>query len=334
VTMERRAFTMMLGCAMVIAVAVPSSPLRAQQGAIPVVGFLNGGLARNYAPLATAFVKGLEEAGFVEGRDVTIEYRWAEGQNDGLPALAAELVQRNVAVLAATSTPAALAAKGLSTTIPIVFETAADPVGLGLVASLNRPGGHITGVTQLSVETGPKRLEVLHELFPDRRAVALLVNPSNPVIAETAAREMQPAARTFGMELHVLKATADDDLDTAFTEAARLQVSGLVISGGDPFFVSRTERMAALAASHAVPAVGACRAFVAAGGLLSYGGDIVDAYRLTGNYVGRILKGEKPADLPVQQATKIELAVNLKAAKALGITVPLTLLGRADEVIE
>jgi putative tryptophan/tyrosine transport system substrate-binding protein len=327
--MRRREFIACLGMA-----AISPFAARAEQGAIPVVGFLNGGFAANYAPLAAAFVKGLGEAGYIDGHNVTIEYRWAEGHNERLPELAAELVQRNVAVIAATSTPAALAAKTANTAIPIVFETAADPVGLGLVASLNRPGGNITGVTQLAVETAPKRLELLHELFPERRTVALLVNPSNPVIAETAAKEMRAAARTYDVVLHVLEAGTDDALDAAFTEAARLGVSGIVISGGDPFFVSRTERLAELAASHAVPAIGAGRAFVRAGGLISYGGDIVDAYRLTGNYVGRILKGEKPADLPVQQATRIELAVNLKAAKALGISVPLTLLGRADEVIE
>jgi ABC-type uncharacterized transport system substrate-binding protein len=304
------------------------------QGAMPVVGFLNGGFADNYAPLAAAFVQGLGESGYVEGRNVTIEYRWAEGHNERLPQLAAELVQRNVAVIAATSTPAVLAAKGATTSIPVVFETAADPVKLGLVASLNRPGGNFTGVTQLSAETVSKRIELLHELFPDARSLALLVNPTNPIIAESAASEASAAAGKFGLQLHVLKAGADSELEAAFARVGELQASGLTISGGDPFFVSRNDILARLASRYAVPAIGAGRAFAAAGGLMSYGGDIADAYRLAGTYVGRILKGEKPADLPVQQATRIELDVNLRAAKALGVTVPLTLLGRADHVIE
>jgi putative ABC transport system substrate-binding protein len=304
------------------------------QGAMPVVGFLNGGIADNYAALAAAFVRGLGEAGFAEGRNVAIEYRWAEGHNERLPTLAADLVGRNVAVIAATSTPAALAAKAAATNIPVVFETAADPIKLGLVASLARPGGNFTGVTQLSAETVSKRIELLHELFPDARSVALLVNPTNPVIAESAADEASAAAGKFGLKLHVLKAGTDGELDAAIARVGELKASGLAISGGDPFFVSRNDVIAQLAARHAVPAIGAGRAFVLAGGLMSYGGDIADAYRLAGTYVGRILKGEKPADLPVQQATRIELSVNLKAAKALGVTVPLTLLGRADHVLE
>jgi putative ABC transport system substrate-binding protein len=327
--MRRREFIAFVGYLVVSPLAA-----RGEQATIPVVGFLNGGVAKNYAPVTAAFIKGLGEAGFVEGRNVTVEYRWAEGHNERLPALAAELVQHNVAVIAATSTPAALATRALNTTIPIVFETAADPVALGLVASLNSPGGNVTGVTQLSVETAPKRLELLHELFPENRWVALLVNPGNPVVAETAVSSVRAAARTFGMDLRVVEASNDAELEAAFANVSALHASGILISGGDPFFVSRTEQLASLAAKHAVPMVGAGRAFVTAGGLISYGGDIADAYRLTGTYVGRVLKGEKPADLPVQQATKIELAVNLKAAKALGITVPLTLLGRADEVIE
>jgi putative ABC transport system substrate-binding protein len=310
------------------------SAARAQQGAIPVVGFLNGGFADNYAPLAAAFVRGLGEAGFVEGRNVSIEYRWGEGHNERLPQLAAELVARNVAVIAATSTPATLAAKAATTSIPVVFETAADPVKLGLVASLNRPGGNFTGVTQLSAETVSKRIELLHELFPQARAIAVLVNPTNPTIAEIMANETTAAARSFGLELHVLKAGTDDELKAAFARMGELHASGLAISGGDPFFVSRNDVLAQLAARYTVPTIGAGRAFVEAGGLMSYGGDIADAYRLAGTYVGRILKGDKPADLPVQQATRIELSVNLKTAKALGLTVPLTLLGRADHVIE
>jgi putative ABC transport system substrate-binding protein len=310
------------------------SAARAQQRALPVIGFLNAASAQSYAPSLAAFLEGLGEAGYVDGRNVTIEYRWAEGQNDRLPALAADLVQRQVAVIAATSTPAALAAKAATMTVPIVFETAADPVQLGLVASLNRPGGNVTGVTQTNVEVGPKRLELLHELLPAARIVAFLVDPSDPVVAEATAKQMQAAAGTLGLELRVLNASSESDFDAVFAKVSQLQASGLVISAGTAIFASRSGQLAALAARHAVPTVGANRVFLMAGGLLSYGSDIVDAYRLTGGYVGRILMGEKPAVLPVQQATKIELRINLKAAKALGVTVPLTLLGRADEVIE
>jgi putative ABC transport system substrate-binding protein len=328
--MQRREFIRLLGG------AVATWPLaaRAQQGAIPVIGFLNAAFAQSYAPMSAAFLKGLGEAGYVDGRNVTIEYRWAEGQNARLPALAADLVQRQVAVIAATSTPAALAAKAATTTVPVVFETAADPVQLGLVASLNRPGGNVTGVTQTNVEVAPKRLELLHELLPAARVMAFLVDPSDPAVAETTANQMLAAARTLGLELHVLNASAESDFDAVFAKIGQLRASGLVLSAGTALFAGRSGQLAALAARHAVPSVGANRAFTSAGGLISYGADIVDAYRLTGGYVGRILRGEKPADLPVQQATQIELRVNLKAAKALGITVPLTLLGRADEVIE
>jgi putative tryptophan/tyrosine transport system substrate-binding protein len=332
--MKRREFITLLGGT--AAVTCVSWPLAAaaQQSAMPVIGFLNAGSAQSYAPSLAAFLKGLGEAGYVDGRNVTIEYHWAEGQNDRLPALAADLVQRQVAVIAATSTPAARAAKAATTTVPIVFETAADPVQLGLVASLNRPGGNVTGVTQTNVEIAPKRLEVLHELLPAARIMAFLVDPSDPAIAETTTTQMMAAARTLGLELHVLNASSESDFDVVFAKVGQLRASGLVIGAGTAIFASRSGQLAALAAQHAVPTVGANRAFAMAGGLISYGADIVDAYRLTGGYVGRILKGEKPAELPVQQATKIELRINLKAAKALGITVPLTLLGRADEVIE
>jgi putative ABC transport system substrate-binding protein len=333
--MKRREFiTLLGGAAAVTSLSWPPRAARAQQGAMPVIGFLNAGSAQGYAAPLAAFLKGLGAAGYVDGRDVKIGYRWAEGQNDRLPVLAADLVQRQVAVIAATSTPAALAAKAATTTVPIVFETAADPVQIGLVASLNRPGGNVTGVTQTNVEIAPKRLELLHEVLPAARVMALLVDPSDPAIAETTANQMQAAARTLGLQLHVLNASTESDFDAAFEKVGQLRASGLVISAGTAIFASKGAQLAALAARHAVPAVGANRTFVMAGGLISYGADIVDAYRLTGGYVGRILKGEKPADLPVQQATKIELSINLKAAKALGVTVPLTLLGRADEVIE
>ena len=305
----------------------------AQLPAKPVVGFLNAASARSYAQFVTAFLDGLTEAGYVDGRNVTIEYRWAEDQNDRLPALAADLVQRQVTVIAATTTPAALVAKAATATIPIVFETGADPVELGLVASFNRPGGNVTGVTQNNADVAPKRLELIHELFPAARVIGLLVNPDNRTVAETTATHML-AARKLGLELRVLNASTESDFDAVFAKISELRASGLVISPGDPFFVSRTEQLGALAIRHAVPAVFAGRQFVVAGGLISYGADIADAYRLTGGYVGRVLKGDKPADLPVQQETKIELRINLKTAKALGITFPLSLLGRADEVIE
>jgi putative ABC transport system substrate-binding protein len=332
--MKRRKFiTLVLGTAATTSTSWPQ-PVRAQQSAMPVIGFLNAASAQNYAPNLAAFLKGLGEGGYVDGRNVTIEYRWAEGQNDRLPALAADLVQRQVTVIAATSTPAALAAKAATATIPIVFESAADPIQIGLVSSLNRPGGNVTGVTQTNVELAPKRLELLNELLPAARIMAFLVDPSDPAVAETTASGMQAAARTLGLELHVLNASTESEFDAVFAKISELRASGLVISSGTAIFASRNGQLAALAAQHAVPSVGAGRTFVMTGGLASYGADIVDAYRLTGGYVGRILKGEKPADLPVQQATKIELRVNLKTAKALGITVPLTLLGRADEVIE
>ena len=327
--MQRREFITLLGGA---AVAWPFVA-RAQQPAMPVVGFLNAASAKNYARQLSAFVKGLGEAGYVEGQNVAIKYRWAEGHIDRLPAMAADLVHRQVAVIAATSTPAALAAKAATTTIPIVFETSGDPIKLGLVASLNRPGGNVTGVTQLTVGLAPKEMEVLHELLPSARVMALLVNPADPALAETATKEMQAAALTLGLELHVLNASAERDFDAVFAKLVEFRAGGLVI-GGDALFTSRSEQLAALAARHAVPAAYKGREFAAAGGLLSYGTDITDSYHLAGNYTGRILKGDKPADLPVQQATKIELIINLKTAKALGLNVPNTLIGRADEVIE
>ena len=304
---------------------------RAQQPKMPVIGFVNAASAQGYARQLSAFLKGLGETGYVEGHNVVIEYRWAEGQTEKLPSFVADLVQRKVNVIAATSTPAALAAKAATTTIPIVFETAADPVQLGLVASLKRPGGNVTGVTQTNVDVAPKRLQLLHELVPTASVMAVLVNPANAVLAET--NTLQAAARTLGLELHVLKASTERDFDVVFAKLIQLRAGGLVISE-DPFFSSRTEQLAALAVHHAVPAVYGWREFAVAGGLLSYGAASTDAYRQAGNYTGRILKGDKPADLPVQQVTKVELYINLKTAKALGITFPLSLLGRANGVIE
>jgi len=327
--MQRREFITLLGGA---AAAWPIAA-GAQQPAMPVIGFLNAASPQNFARPLSAFLKGLGEAGYIDGQNVKIEYRWAEGHIDRLPAMAVDLVHRQVAVIAATSTPAALAAKAATTTIPIVFETGGDPIKLGLVASLNRPGGNVTGVTQLTVGLESKELEVLHEVVPTARVMALLVNPADPTLAETATKEAQAAALTLGLELHVLNASTERDFDAVFAKLVEFRAGGLVI-GGDALFTSRSEQLAALAARHAVPAAYKGREFAAAGGLLSYGTDITDSYHLAGNYTGRILKGDKPTDLPVQQATKVELIINLKSAKALGINVPNTIIGRADEVIE
>jgi putative ABC transport system substrate-binding protein len=310
-----------------------SSAARAQQAAMPVIGFLNVAAPEGYRPMAAAFRRGLAESGFVEGQNVAIEYRWAEGRGERLPAMAAELVRREVKVIAATTTPAALAAKAATTAIPIVFEMGGDPVELGLVASLGRPGGNITGVTQLTTALVPKQLEVLHDMLPTARVMALLVDPTQSATAEVETREALVAARTLGLELHILNASAETDFDGIFAKLIELRVGGLVISAA-ALFSGRSEQLGELTARYRVPAVYKQREFAAAGGLMSYGTNLVDSYRLAGAYVGRILKGEKPADLPVQQATKVELYINLKTAKALGITFPLSLLGRADEVFE
>jgi putative tryptophan/tyrosine transport system substrate-binding protein len=305
---------------------------RAQQPVLPVIGFLNGASHEAYAPYVAAFRDGLKESGYTEGQNVLIEYRWAENQYDRLPALAAELVGRQVAVLAATGTSAAVAAKKATTTIPVVFSTAGDPVELGLVASLNRPGGNVTGATQLSVEVAPKRIELLHEMFPKATIMALLVNPTSPN-APAVTNETQTAARALGLQLNVLNASTERDIDEAFAKAVQLRADGLVV-GTDAFFNGRANQLVTLMLRHALPTVYQYSEFTAAGGLASYGGSIKSSYRTAGIFTGRILKGEKPADLPVQQTTKIELIINLKAAKALGLTVPLSLLARADEVIE
>jgi putative ABC transport system substrate-binding protein len=282
--------------------------------------------------LVAAFRLGLRETGYVEGRNVEIEYRFAEGQYDRLPALAAELVQRRVAVLVAAGAPTAPAAKAATTTIPVVFSVGVDPVAMGLVASLNRPGGNVTGVTNLSVELGPKRLELLREAVPTATSVAFLINPTDAT-AETQSRDMLTAARAFGLQLQVLHASNESDFDAAFATLVRLRTGGLIISN-DVFFTTRSRQLAALTVSHAVPAIFHFREFVEAGGLMSYGSSNPDTFRIAGSYTGRILKGEKPADLPVQQSTKVELFISLKTAKALGLTVPQSILLRADEVIE
>jgi putative ABC transport system substrate-binding protein len=305
---------------------------RAQQAAMPVVGFLNGASPEGFEPYTAAFRAGLKEGGYIEGQNVLIEYRWADGHYDRLPALAAELVRRPVAVLAATSTPGAMSAKAATTTIPIVFTTASNPVKLGLVASLSRPGGNVTGATQLGIEVAPKRLELLHELLPAATTMALLVNPTGP-IAEAVTRDTQVAARALGIELHVIHASTESHIDEAFAKVRQLRAGGLVI-GTDTFFSARYHQLARLALGERVPTIYQYREFTAAGGLVSYGGSITDSYRTAGLFTARILNGEKPADLPVQQSTKLELVINLRTAKALGVTLPLSLLGRADEVIE
>ena len=327
--MRRREFISLIGG---VAATWPLAA-QAQQPTLPVVGFVNMASAKDWAPQSSAFLKGLSEAGYVDGRNVVIEFHWAEGRIDRLPAMMADLIHRQVAVIAATTTEAAIAAKAATTTIPIVFEMGGDPVQLGLVPSLNRPGGTVTGVTNSNQQLATKRLQLLHELVPTARVIALLVNPANPTVTEASTKEMQAAAPGFGLELHVLNASTERDFDGAFAKVIQLRAGGLVI-GPDPFFTSQREQLAALALRHAVPTIYQTRGFAVAGGLLSYGADVAEAYRLTGNYTGRVLKGDKPADLPVQQATKVEMYINLKTAKALAITVPNTLIGRADEVIE
>jgi putative ABC transport system substrate-binding protein len=306
---------------------------RAQQPAMPVVGFLDPRSPDGNADRVRAFRQGLKEAGFVEGENVASEYRWAENQIDRLPALAAELVGRRVAVFVTTGgAAAAFAAKAATTTIPIVFVTAEDPVRAGLVASLARPGGNLTGINFFSAELVAKRLELLRELVPAAARVAVLVNPTGPTV-ETTLKDVEPAARALGLQIQVLNASTGREINAAFATFVRERLDALFV-GIDPFFVSRRVQIVQLAARHAVPAIFQYRAFVEAGGLMSYGGSVTDSYRLSGVYTGRILKGEKPADLPVQQATKVELMINLKTAKALSLTVPLPLLARADEVIE
>ena len=324
---RRRQFITLLGGA---AAAWPLA-VRAQQPAMPVVGFL-GLEASRLADRVSAFRAGLAESGYVEGRNVTVEYRLADGQIDRLPTLMADLLRASPAVIAAGGLPALLAAKAATSAIPVAFYVGVDPVEMGLVASLNRPGGNLTGVTGLSVELVPKRLELLHELVPAATAVALLVNPTNPNAA-TQTRDLQAAARLLGLTLHVLQAASERDFEAVFAELARLKAGALVV-GADGLFVRRGEQLGALALRHRVPAIFQDRAFAAGGGLTSYGASNTDGYRVVGVYAGRLLKGEKAADLPVQQATKVELVINLKTAKALGINVPLPLLGRADEVIE
>jgi putative ABC transport system substrate-binding protein len=327
--MKRREFITLIGGA---GIGWPLA-VRAQQPAMPVVGFLNAASPDGYAPNVAAFLRGLQETGYIEGHNVTIEYRWAQGQYERLPGMATDLVRRQVAVIVA-NTPAAPAAKAATATIPVVFATSADPVAIGLVASLNRPGANLTGVVTLGLQLGQKQLELLHGLVPAATTMALVINPTNPAVAETQSKELQTAARALGLQLHVLYASTEQDFDGVFATAARLRAGGLVIGAADPMFISRSEQLAALALRHALPAIFQYREFAAAGGLMSYGASIVDLYRQAGIYAGKILNGAKPSDLPVLQSPKFELVINLKTAKALGITVPMIMQMTADEVIE
>jgi putative tryptophan/tyrosine transport system substrate-binding protein len=326
--MRRREFIQLVGG------VVAGWPIaaRAQQPAMPVIGCLDPGSADEMANYFAAFRKGLSDTGYIEGRNVALEFRWAEGDYDRLPSLAADLVHRQVQVIVASG-PAVLPAKAATTTIPIVFVTGADPVQTGLVASLNRPDGNLTGITSLGVELDTKRLQLLHDIVPAETLIAVLLNPHNATAAEVRLRTLKATAETLRLRLDVLNASTEVEIDTAFATLAEKRIGGLLI-GGDLFFNTRSDQLGALSLRHAMPTIYQYRDFAAAGGLLSYGGDRLQSSRLAGAYAGRILRGEKLSDLPVQQSTKVELFINLKTAKALGITVPLSLLGRADEVIE
>ena len=325
--MKRREFITLVGG------AAATWPLAtsAQQAAMPVIGFVNSASPGAYPPVS-AFLKGLNENGFVEGRDVVIEYRWAEGHYERLPALIADLIQRKVNVIAATSSPAAFAAKAAITTIPLVFTTSVDPVQSGFVSNLSKPDRNRTGATDLNVDVAPKRLELMHEAVPAAKNIALLVNSRDPLTARIT-RETSAAAAALGINLHILNAGKPQDFATAFNSLLQFKAEALVI-GSDPFFNTHSEELAGLSVRYRVPAIYQHRPFAAAGGLMSYGGDVAESYRVAGVYVGRILKGEKPADLPVQQVTKVELILNTGIAKKFGIAFPLSLIGRADGVIE
>jgi ABC-type uncharacterized transport system substrate-binding protein len=328
--MRRREFITLLGGA----AATWSRAARAQQPAMPVVGYLGLETPERYASRLRAFREGLGSTGFEEGRNVTIEFRWAGGHNDLLPTLVADLVGRQVSVIAAPGgVPGALVAKAATSTIPIVFEMGGDPIALGLVANLNHPGANITGATSQNSEVNPKRLELLHQVMPTAAEFGLLVNPTSPANAQASVKLVKTAADAIGLRLQIFEASTEHDFDLVFAELAKQRVAGLVISS-DIFYATRSEQLAAAAARYAVPAVHQSRDFTAAGGLMSYGGSFTETHRQAGIYVGRILKGERPGDLPIVLSTKVELFINLKTAKTLGLTIPLALLGRADEVIE
>jgi len=307
-------------------------PALAQKSAMPIIAFLNSGSAGGYAPMVAAFRKGLKEAGYVEGENVSIEFRWADGQYDRLAGLAADLVRRKMVVIAATSTPAAQAAKAITSTIPIVFTTGADPVELGLVANINRPGGNVTGISFLVNELTAKQLEVLHQIVPKVSSIGLLINP-DIAYAASQVKEAEQAARLLAHELVVVSAKMDREIDSAFATLVQRQAKGL-ITISDPFLNSRRDQIIALAARHSIPAIYPVRDYTDAGGLMSYGTSIIDTYRLVGVYTGRILSGENPANLPVLRPTKLELVINLRTAKSLRLDLPATLLAVADDAIE
>ena len=325
--MRRRKFIALFGGA-----ATWPLMARAQQPNIPVVGFLHGASLEGYAPMVSALRRGLSESGYAEGRNVAIEYRWAEGKYDRLPVLAAELVQRQVAVIVTGGTPAALAAKAATSTIPIIINVGIDPVQAGLIASLNRPGGNVTGIALLTAELAQKRLELMHELLRTMSAVAMLVNPTSPLTASET-RGVRTAAASLGLRLHILNASTEREIEAAFGALVEARAGALIVSV-DTFLNNQRKQIVALAESRGVPAIYGLREFTRAGGLMSYGNDLADAYRQSGVYAANLLKGAKPADLPVQQVVRVEFIVNLKTAKALGLTFPITLLGRADEVIK
>src|SRR3954447_6073009 len=326
--MRRRDFIPLIG-----SIAAWPLAVLAQQYELPSIGFLGSDTPEVYADRLLAFREGLKKAGYFESRNVAIEYRWARGSNDALPVLAADLVGMRVAVLVASTTPSIFALKAATTTIPIVFFIAGDPVALGIVASLSHPGGNLTGTTTLTLEVGTKWLQLLQETVPKATAFAVLVNPTSPILAEAQTKDLQAAAQTLGLQIHVLDANTDREFENVFASAVKLGAGGLVISS-DSFFFAHIEQLAALASRYKLPAIFGFREFPKAGGLMSYGADINDQHRTIGAYVGRILKGEKPGDLPVQQSTNVQLVVNLKTAKILGLTIPPSLLLRADEVIE
>jgi putative tryptophan/tyrosine transport system substrate-binding protein len=329
---RRDALTLLGGIAVESLLRSPVA--NAQSTALPLIGFLGSESSELWTARLAAFRQGLNEAGYVEGRNVEIEYRWAEGRNERLPALAAELVRQRIAVLVVLGgTVSALAAKAATTTVPIVFRVAVDPVDAGLVASLNRPGGNVTGVTTMGADLGSKQLEMLHELVPAAKVMALLINPTNPSIALVQSRDVPAAAVKLGLQLHVLNASTEDDFDPVFAALKKLGAGGLVI-GADTFLNARSEQLAALAVRHAIPTISPYRQFTKAGGLMSYGANIAAASRQAAAYTARILKGEKPADLPILQPTVFELTINVSSGNALGLAVPPMLLSRADEVIE